>query len=140
MSSGGIETVGDYGTFAAAYLGLGGDVRFPWWYRSLLLAPAVGAVVGGRRAAARAADRREAFVRAALAGVGFAVLSATAAWVAAIALPIIVYGATVRLGADASTTLLCALPWGIVGGLLGSLLPGDLGPESLRSRFRGEPR
>jgi hypothetical protein len=140
VSLGGVDTVGDYGAFAGAYLGFRGDhLSFPWWYRAFVLAPAVGTLVGGRRAAVRAPDRREAIVRATVAGVGFAVLSAAAAWIAAIALPAVPTGATIRLAASASTTLLVGLPWGIVGGVLGSQLPGGLGP-GLRFRFRDEPR
>ena len=142
LSIRGIDTVGDYGTFAGAYLGLSGDhLGFPWWYRLFVLAPAVGTVLGGRRAAARAPDRREAFVRASAAGVGFAVLSAAAAWIAAIAVPIVLDGATIRFDANPSTTLLVGMPWGIVGGLLGSRIGSRPGLRArLRSRSRGEPR
>ena len=137
LSVGGIEAVGNYGAFTEASFGRSA-VPFPAWYRGFLLVPAAATVLAGRRLRGGAANRREALVRAGLAGTGFAVLAAVATWIATIVLPIAIFGGSTRLGANPWTTLLVALPWGVIGCLAGCLMPGGGG---LTSRTpRGAPR
>jgi hypothetical protein len=133
LSVGGVEAVGDYGAFAEGYVGRSA-LRFPSWYRGFLLVPAVATVLAGRSVRAGTTKRIEALVRASLAGVGFAALAATAAWIATIVIPIAAFGGSMQIGADPLTTLLVALPWGLVGCLIGSATPAGRAPTSRWSR------
>jgi hypothetical protein len=70
-----------------------------------------------------ARGRREAAARGALAGIVYAALCTTAAWFAAVVLPVFAstIGGSVRLGTDPVRTGLLALLWGVVGSTLGAL-------------------
>lgn len=104
----------------------------PVAYFLFLLAPALAALFGGRRAATRggARTRSEAAALGGAAGVVFALLvvgvgylSTITAGVAASSMGIGA-GGSIRLGPDLVSGGLVALAWGVVGGILGGLLHG----------------
>ncbi|HTG47939.1 MAG TPA: hypothetical protein VK646_09815 [Actinomycetota bacterium] len=125
LTLGGIEPVGNIGRALMAFVGAqAGEVTFPGWFRIFLLVPAIGTILGGRRAGTAAATLREALVRGAIGGVVYAMLVAVGAWAASIVLPPWAgfFGGSIRLGVAAGTAAALALLWGIAGGVAGAAL------------------
>ncbi len=95
-----------------------GTVAFPGWFAFLMIAPAAGAWLGGRRAARGARDPWRALGAGAGAGMGFAVLVWGASWLGTITIE----GAsgTSSLGPVLPQAAWLAVAWGSVGGSLGA--------------------
>ena len=108
-------------------------VQFGPWYGLFLLVPGVAALLGGRRAGRSSSGLRQAVLRGALGGVGFAVLAGVGAWASSITLPFApgLLRPPVVLEAGMWRTAMLALPWGVVGGVLGALVP-ERGPAPER--------
>jgi hypothetical protein len=99
-----------------------GGLAFPSAYLLFLAVPAIATVMGGRRAAEDAIAGRERAVRATIAGAVFAALVAAGSAMATI----VVSGSTGWqgwLGPTMPSTVVLALAWGVVGGIIGALLP-----------------
>lgn len=99
-----------------------GSAGFPVWFAGFALVPAVAAFMGGRLAAT-GEKGREAAIRATLGGVVFAVLAGATVWVANLLLPVPLLEISVRMGANPLRTALVAIPWAVVGGLVGARWP-----------------
>lgn len=121
----GIDRVGD-GTLLLGFVGLvEPHVDLPAGYLLFALVPLAATVIGGRRAGEGARSPRAAAASGALAGVVYAVLAVVAAWASTIVLPTLapLFGATPHLGPALGRTFVLALAWGVVGGVIGALLP-----------------
>jgi hypothetical protein len=126
LSREGIDATRGAGVLLAAYAGAQGNAAtFPGWFWAFLVVPLVATVLGGRAAAGRERARGERALRGAAGGVGFAVLCVVAAWASSIEVPawaeLTNGGAT--LGVPLVTTGVLALAWGVLGGVLGAVLP-----------------
>jgi hypothetical protein len=114
-----------------------------------LLVPLVATVLGGRRAASRAAGSAERVLRGLGAGAVFGVLMATAALFSAASLPLPLLGQfdvlPVSIHAAMPSTALLALAWGAAGGALGALSsgwwrsPAGRPPQGLENPLPAEP-
>jgi hypothetical protein len=102
-------------------------VDLPAWYLLFALVPLAATVIGGRRAGEGARSPRERAASGALAGVVYAVLAVVAAWAATVVLPALtpLFGGPPHLGPDLERTFLLALAWGVLGGMIGALLPRE---------------
>jgi hypothetical protein len=95
------------------------EVRLPPGWLLFLLVPGVATIWGGRAAAMESASVGERALRGAGAGVVFA--GSVAVGVAVSAISVTRSGRElVFLGADVGRTAALALPWGVIGGALGS--------------------
>jgi len=123
----GIDRVGD-GTLLLGFVGMvEPHVDLPAWYLLFALVPLAATVIGGRRAGEGARSPRERAASGALAGVVYAVLAVVAAWAATVVLPALtpLFGGPPHLGPDLERTFLLALAWGVLGGMIGALLPRE---------------
>jgi len=120
-----IDGVRAYGNYRLIVFGIGHrPVSFGWWRWCFLLVPACATVLGGRRAARGTKSRGEALLRGGLGGLVFAGLAGLVAWTATITLPLLVlFGSSPSLGPDPWRTAAVGAAWGVLGGLLGALVP-----------------
>jgi hypothetical protein len=74
--------------------------------------------------------------------VVYAVLCGVAAWAAAIVLPpwSAILGGSLRLGVDPRTTTLVVLVWGVIGGVIGSMVAGERNIDERRGAARAPTR
>jgi hypothetical protein len=102
----------------------------PPGYLAFGLVPLAGTLWGGRRAAAGARDPGRRLLRAAGAGVVFAVLMAAGVWAASMSIELgeLAGGpASVTLGSAPLATGLLAVGWGVLGGMVGVSVPAGQG-------------
>lgn len=128
MSFDGVRAFGQYRLIV---FGFGHrPVTFDWWRWLFLLVPACAVVLGGRRAARGTTRRSEALLRGGLGGLVFAGLAGLVAWTATITLPLLVlFGSSPSLGPDPGRTAAVGAAWGVLGGLVGALVPEPAPPE-----------
>jgi hypothetical protein len=126
LSRDGIDASRGAGVLLAAYVGAAGNsASFPAWFWGFALIPLIATVLGGRAAAGDERARGERVLRGALGGIVFAILAVVASWAAGLEVPaypdLTNGGAT--LGVPILTTAGVALAWGVLGGIVGALLP-----------------
>ncbi len=126
LSRDGIDASRGAGVLLAAYAGAAGNsASFPAWFSGFALIPLIATVLGGRAAAGDERRRAERALRGGLGGIVFAVLVAVASWAAGLEVPAYADltngGAT--LGVPLLTTGGLAVAWGLLGGVVGAVLP-----------------
>jgi hypothetical protein len=126
LSREGIDASRGAGVLLAAYAGAAGNsASFPAWFWAFALIPLIATVLGGRAGAGDARGRGERVLRGALGGVVFAVLVVVASWAAGLEVPAYpdLTNGGLTLGVPLLTTGGLALVWGVLGGIVGALLP-----------------
>ena len=126
ISLDGVDVVGPYADVLPAASGREEPgVDFPGWFALFLVVPVTASVLGGRQAGHGVRRTQERAVRGAMGGAVFALLAGVAAWAAGIVVPLFVgpLGGEPGLATELPRTVIVALAWGVVGGLIGASLP-----------------
>jgi hypothetical protein len=122
----GIDAGQGAGVLLAAYAGAAGNsASFPAWFWGFALIPLIATVLGGRAGAGDERRRGERVLRGVLGGVVFAALVVVTSWSAGLEVPAYpdLTNGGLTLGVPLLTTGGLALAWGVLGGVVGAVLP-----------------